>query len=152
MTDYYETSYPPDLWMELPPSTNDGRDSASPGDSFTEDDVTAQDSANAGKLTGLGFVAVPATAWTVGQKITVNGTFSFYWNGTAWVAGAAPVGTVTAAPWDYTIAEIQAWVDDNPDDADEVLAAEQSRGTSARVTLVDWLQGFISHRDEGTLP
>lgn len=56
-----------------------------------------------------------------------------------------------ANPGAFTIAEIQTWVDANPDWADELLANEQAR-TSPRVTLVDWLEGFISHRDEGTIP
>lgn len=54
-------------------------------------------------------------------------------------------------PGAYVISIIESWVDQNPDLADEVLAAEQARETP-RVTLVDWLQGFISHRDDGTLP
>lgn len=52
-----------------------------------EPTVTASDSTNAAKLTGLGYVANPLTNWTTGQKITI-GTFMFNWNGTAWVAGA----------------------------------------------------------------
>ena len=57
----------------------------------------------------------------------------------------------TTDPGMFTVAEIQAWVDDHPDLADEVLASEQAR-PAPRTTLVDWLQGFISHRDEGTIP
>lgn len=49
-----------------------------------------------------------------------------------------------------TIAMIQQWVDAFPDIADEALVYEQEHQN--RVTLVDWLQGFISHRDEGTIP
>jgi hypothetical protein len=65
-----------------------GRNSASPGDTFPADpQITASDPTNAAKLTGEGFVAVPATAWTTGQKITI-GTFDFNWSGTAWAAGA----------------------------------------------------------------
>jgi hypothetical protein len=47
-----------------------------------------------------------------------------------------------------TIDEIQAWVDAHEDIADEVLAAEQSRGPDARSTLITWLQGFIASRDD----
>ena len=54
-------------------------------------------------------------------------------------------------PGAYVISVIEAWVDEHPDLADEVLSAEEGR-PSPRVTLVDWLQGFISHRDDGTLP
>lgn len=49
--------------------------------------ITASDSTNAAKLAGLGFVAVPTSAWTTGQKITVNG-FDFNWTSAAWAAGA----------------------------------------------------------------
>ena len=57
----------------------------------------------------------------------------------------------TTHPGNFTIAFIQLWVDDHPELADEVLAAEEAEPTP-RVSLVDWLQGFISHRDEGTIP
>ena len=58
-----------------------------PGAVFpTEPTVTASDVPNAAKLAGLGYVAVPTTAWTTGQKITVNG-FAFNWDGAAWAAG-----------------------------------------------------------------
>lgn len=69
--------------------TNQG--SAKPGDVFVGyPTITAQDSTNAAKLGPLGFVAVPTSNWTTGQKITVSGTspFLFNWNGTAWAAGA----------------------------------------------------------------
>jgi len=49
--------------------------------------ITAQDATNAARLAGLGFVAVPTSAWTTGQSITV-GTFLFNWSGAAWAAGA----------------------------------------------------------------
>lgn len=68
-----------------------------------------------------------------------------------WYSQQYPL-TVTAAVQDdpsaYTIDYIKEWVDDNPDFADEVLAAEQARGGDGRVTLLFWLQGFIAHRDE----
>ena len=54
-------------------------------------------------------------------------------------------------PGSFTIADLEAWVDDHPDMADEVLAHEQAR-PSPRVTLVNWLQGFISDRDPGHVP
>lgn len=47
-----------------------------------------------------------------------------------------------------TIDEIKQWVDDHEAEADEVLAAEESRGDAARSTLITWLQGFIAARDE----
>ena len=66
--------------------TNQG--SSAPGDSFTGyPTITASDAGNAAKLAPLGFVASPTSAWTAGQKITVNG-YAFNWSGTAWAAGA----------------------------------------------------------------
>lgn len=62
---------------------------AEPSDTFAAmTEITASDATNAAKLAGLGFYAVPQTAWTVGQKITI-GTFDFSWTGTAWDFGAA---------------------------------------------------------------
>lgn len=61
-----------------------------PGAVFpAEATVTGSNPTNAAKLAGLGYVAVPTTLWTEGQKVTI-GTFDFHWNGTAWTAGAAP--------------------------------------------------------------
>ena len=61
---------------------------ARPGNTFPDEPtVTAQDAPNAAKLGPLGYVAVPTSNWTSGQKITVN-SFLFNWNGTAWAAGA----------------------------------------------------------------
>lgn len=51
-------------------------------------------------------------------------------------------------PSAFSIPHIRDWTDDHPDRADEVLAAERARGDSARATLLDWLEGFIAHRDE----
>lgn len=105
--------------------------------------------------------ASPATPWTTGQFVqtqTTGAAGRATWTGSAWVGGAAPLSEPPpgadpiAAPDQFTIAEIQAWVDAHEDMAEEVLAAEQGRGAQARVTLVDWLQGFVSHRDEGTIP
>jgi hypothetical protein len=36
-------------------------------------------------------VASPATAWTVGQNVVCTDASAISWNGTAWVAGAAPL-------------------------------------------------------------
>lgn len=61
---------------------------ANPGDVFpAEPTVTAQDATNAAKLTGLGYTAVPATAWTSGQGVRI-GAYTFSWTSTAWQAGA----------------------------------------------------------------
>lgn len=80
-------------WTETPPPD---KGAAEPGDTFVELTVTAEDAPNAAKLGPLGYVALPQTAWTVGQAINVSG-FRFHWNGSAWTAGAAPV-VVVAAP------------------------------------------------------
>jgi hypothetical protein len=72
-----------------PPTPGATKAAAKPGDVFApEATVTASDATAAALLTGLGFTAAPATAWTTGQKITV-GTFDFHWSGTAWAAGSA---------------------------------------------------------------
>jgi hypothetical protein len=74
-------------WTETAPPS---KGAASPGDIFpAEPTITAQDPANAAKLTGLGYVADPQTAWTAGQQIVI-GTWAFYWDGTAWVGGSPP--------------------------------------------------------------
>lgn len=75
--------------------TDDGVYSAGPAKGIAangnvyapEATVTAQDATNAAKLTALGYIASPQTAWTSGQKITV-GTYQFNWTGSAWAAGA----------------------------------------------------------------
>ena len=63
------------------------KDQAAPGSIYpAEPTVVAQDATNAGRLAGLGYVAVPTSNWTTGQSILV-GSFRFNWNGTAWAAG-----------------------------------------------------------------
>lgn len=85
MTLYYDESYPP--WL----LGVDGRKDADTGEAFTDPRVTAQNALNAGNLTSYGFRADPQTAWATGQGIFVNTSMRFYWSGTAWVAGLAPV-------------------------------------------------------------
>lgn len=48
----------------------------------------------------------------------------------------------------FTIAQIQQWVDEHPDKAEVILANETARGGDARVTLVTWLEGFIEGLEE----
>ena len=117
-------------------------------------------------LTGTGFVT--------GAKVLVAGapqttTFigatsvSFSYNptvaGTVQLAVRNPDGQVSgnlayvvAALADDTslasIEEIKIWVYDHDSEADEILAAEASRGSNARSTLITWLEGFIAARDE----
>lgn len=77
------------------------------------------------------------------------------WGGGGVVTPHIPTPTTYVLPPDvahFTIAQIQQWVDDHADQADEILTNEQARGDDARVTLVTWLQGFISQRDEGIEP
>lgn len=71
------------------PTTAPVKSAAAPGAVFpAEPTVTVSDSTNAAKLSGLGYTADPATAWSSGEAITV-GTFDFHWDGAAWAAGAA---------------------------------------------------------------
>ena len=59
-----------------------------PGDVFADSNITASDASNATELTTLGYVAADAaTAWSTGEKFTVN-TYDFNWSGTAWAPGA----------------------------------------------------------------
>lgn len=57
--------------------------------------VTASDATNAAKLTALGYIASPTSAWTAGQSFWLeNGAatgadYAFYWTGTAWAAGTS---------------------------------------------------------------
>jgi hypothetical protein len=75
--------------VSVPVSSGPSKGSAAPGNTYTtEATVTASDAPNAAKLAALGYVAVPTSAWTTGQHITV-GTFEFHWDGTAWAAGVA---------------------------------------------------------------
>lgn len=62
---------------------------AAPGTVFPADaNVTASDATNAGNLLALGYVAVPQSAWTIGQKISIA-SYDFHWDGSAWQPGAA---------------------------------------------------------------
>ena len=75
---------------------------AQPGTSFAnEPTVTASDSTNAARLGPLGYVAIPTSNWTTGQKITVNG-FVFNWNGSTWVAGAHASDSPNQTPTGFT--------------------------------------------------
>jgi hypothetical protein len=89
-------------------------------------------------------VASPLTTWQVYEFVITADALHANWDGAAWIL--AP----TLREWLETqnIPTVQAWVDDHADWADEVLAAERARGGGARRTLIDWLEGFIAHRDE----
>lgn len=108
---------------------------------------------NLAQLRALGPLG-QTTAWLAGQYVNLDPSGTAYWGGTNWQLGVGvglELDDHVVNPQNFTIADIEAWVDAHPDQADEVLAHEQARSTP-RVTLVDWLQGFISHRDEGTTP
>ena len=154
--DAFDASYPPSLWQSTVTSVNPntGIVGASPTLTVTGTDFTAESIVRFdGDARPTTFVsptqltatvaALVAPARMVQVTVSTGGSASF-----AITAAADP----TSAPAEFTIAEIQAWVDDHAEFADEVLAAEQARGDDARSTLVTWLHGFISNRDEGHIP
>jgi hypothetical protein len=51
-----------------------------------EPTITAESAPMAALLTGLGYIASPATAWGTGEFFTI-GTYRFNWSGSAWAAG-----------------------------------------------------------------
>jgi hypothetical protein len=110
-------------------------------------------------LQASSITASPATAWVTLQYVqtgTAGAPGEATWTGSGWVGGRAPAADPQSTdvdpsnPGNYTIAVIEAWVDAHPSEADEVLEAEEAG--QQRVTLVSWLQGFISDRDEGHIP
>lgn len=157
----YDESYPPSLW---------GGGGTGPNDPHIDLLAPATGSAAAGAIaitvTGSKFdagatvevnnVAVPttyvsATSLTTSYDPAAAGTVMFtVRNPNSEESNSVPfvVSALTDDPGAATVAEVRAWVDDNPELADEVLEAEEARGDAARVTLLDWLRGFIAHRDE----
>lgn len=86
-----------------------------------------------------GIVASPATAWTSGQYVQTQlagAAGRTTWTGTAWVGGAAPLEAYD--PGAHTVAEVQAYVTEHPDEADAIYQAELNG--SARSTLLAWLE------------
>jgi hypothetical protein len=49
-------------------------------------------------------------------------------------------------PGGFTVAQVQEWVEDNPDMAADVLDAEQAG--KARTTLVAWLEAYLADDDD----
>jgi hypothetical protein len=148
----YDESYPPSLWLGPDPqittlTPNTGSAAAGP----ITVTVTGTDF-DASSVVEIQQVAQPttyvsATQLTVSYDPTAAGTVMFTVrrgsqesNSVPFVATALDVGTMS-------VADVRAWVDDHPEEADEVLAEEQAR-EHPRVTLIDWLQGFIAHRDD----
>jgi hypothetical protein len=67
----------------------------------------------------------------------------------AYIAQFCPDIVVTL-PCDWTLEELAAFVDANPDQADEVLAIMEEECPSC--DTINWLRGFISSRDPGYIP
>ena len=92
---YYDTSYPPSLWTEPPVIEAETATAGTPG---SWGPAGCEVPANVAAVNGI--TAIPATTWTVGQYVqtmTFGAAGQCHWNGTAWVAGAAPaVGGETA--------------------------------------------------------
>ncbi|GAA4711884.1 carboxypeptidase regulatory-like domain-containing protein [Nocardioides conyzicola] len=76
-------SYTINLAIPPPPAT--GATAGKPG-SFTP--AGAATPANLASLSGI--TPSPSTAWTTGQRVVLADSSTASWNGTAWVAGAAP--------------------------------------------------------------
>lgn len=117
---------------------------AQPGNVFRDSRVTAQDAPNAAALTGYGYTAVPATNWTTGQAITING-FQFNWTGSAWAAGVHALMAPTDAsgyPADGTIDDVKAWVGTDAERARYALDMETMR-PAPRSSLAAWLNKLI---------
>ena len=93
--------------------------------------------ANAAGATSLGVVAVPATAWTLGQYVQgsiAGAPGEMTWTGSAWVGGRAPAGAETFDPSEHTVDEVNAYLEEHPEDERRVLRAE--RAGKARVGVL----------------
>ena len=134
----YDESYPPSLWGGGTPAT--GATAGIPGSwtpsgSSPPATVAALQAGTPNPVT-----ASPASAWTTGQFVqtrTAGAAGRATWTGTGWVGGAAPL---VADPGAFTVAQVEDYVTEHPEDAQAVLDAEQDRGDAARSTLVAWLQ------------
>jgi len=81
-------------------------------------------------------VASPATPWTTGQYVqTMTGGAAgrATWTGTAWVGGVA-ADAASFDPGEHTVAEVEAYAADHPDELDAIVAAE--RAGKNRTTLL----------------
>lgn len=91
--------------------------------------------------------AVPFTVRSGGAGGEESNAVTF----TVTAAQGEPTGEpVRELPGDvayFTVAQVQAWVDEHQHLAADVLVHEQARGADARSTLVTWLQGFIESHD-----
>jgi hypothetical protein len=73
------------LNLTIPPSPATGATAGKPG-TFTPAGTATP--ANLASMTGI--VASPTSAWTSGQRVVLADSSTASWNGSAWVAGAAP--------------------------------------------------------------
>lgn len=161
---YYDQSYPP--WVFTPgpvPAVTTLAPSSIVVDTPTLVTVTGTGFTPQSKVAVDGvrqsttFVSATSLTYTAeadeagAQDVRVVDQFGQVSNAASLTVTATAGLNLPADPGSSTIAVIQEWVDVNPDQADEVLAAEQARGDAARVTLVDWLTSFIATRD-GTGP
>jgi len=96
MRGYYDASYPPDIYgPPIPPPPNaTGATAGTPGTWTPAGCVVPSGLA---QTIAWAVVASPATAWTVGQNVVCTDASAISWNGTAWVAGAAPLAEEAAA-------------------------------------------------------
>jgi hypothetical protein len=68
-----------------PPATATGATAGAPGTWTPAGSVAPANLAAAGPV-----VAAPLTAWTIGQHMILGDASSCFWDGAAWVPGAAP--------------------------------------------------------------
>jgi hypothetical protein len=170
----YEESYPPSLWDGSTPdpsitslAPNTGVAGAGPfsvgvtGARFIPTSVVEADQAAVPttyvSATQLTAELDPQTAGSLSITVRNGGSGGEESNAVTFTVTAAedpepdPTGgTVRTLPGDvayFTVAQVQAWVDEHPHLAADVLLHEQARGADARSTLVTWLQGFIESHD-----
>jgi hypothetical protein len=94
-------------------------------------------------------IVIPAALLAAAATMSINVHSGFLVSTTPRTFTVTATGEIFSVSA-HTIAEVEEYVDANPEQADEVLAAEQDG--QARVTLINWLQGFISDRDAGHIP
>lgn len=148
----YDESYPPSLWLGPDPriTTLTPNTGSAAGGPITVT-VTGTDF-DASSVVEIAQVAQPttyvsATQLTVSYDPTAAGTVMFTVRRGSQESNSVPFTATALDVATMTVADVQAWVDDHADEADEVLALEEAR-EHPRVTLLDWLRGFIAHRDD----
>jgi hypothetical protein len=131
----YAASYPPSLWSG--PAT--GAREGTPGTWLPPGAIAPASFADLVAGVPNPVIAVPTATWDAASYVvgrpSTGAVYAATWNGFDWVElpNLDRVG-------DFTIAQVEEWVEAHPDQVDEVLAAEQARGDDARVTLVAWLE------------